>query len=372
MIRDIVVGARYGRSWLTGRTDVDAAEIRLERGDRAVPAAVFVPARRGRGPLPAWVLLHGATVGGRAHPQLVRFARSLAHTGAAVIVPEVPEWSALSLAPALALPTLRAAIPALRAQAGVGAAPVGVVGFSFGGPHVVAAAGDPSVAGEVARAVSFGGYCDLERTLRFLFTGEHEWEGRSFAVEPDPYGRWIVGANYLTRTPGYEDAGDVAEALLALARDAGERGTSSLDPVYDGLKRELAERLPPERRPLLEAFAPPAGRPPDRAAAGALLERMIPAIRRVDPTMDPAGRLAAVQVPVRLVHGTEDVLIPWSETLRMAERMRGNADLGVTITPAFAHSSGRRGIAGALSLLGFLRRLGGVLRLDSPGASARR
>lgn len=364
MIRDIVVGVRYGRGWLTGRTDVDAAEIRLDRGDRAVPASVFRGRRGGRGTLPAWVLLHGATVGGRAQAQLVRFARALAHTGAAVIVPEVPEWSALSLAPALALPTLRAAIPALRALPGVGAAPVGVVGFSFGGPHAVAAAGDPSMAGEVGRVVSFGGYCDLERTLRFLFTGEHEWRGERFAVEPDPYGRWIVGANYLTRTPGYEDAGAVAAALLTLARDAGERGTSSLDPVYDGLKRELAAGLPPRWRTLLEVFAPPAGRHPDRAAAAALAEQLLPAIRSVDPTMDPAARLAEVRVPVRLVHGSEDVLIPWSETLRMAERLRGNGDLGVTITPAFAHSDGRRGLAGALSLMGLVRRLGGVLRLE--------
>ena len=36
---------------------------------------------------------------------------------------------------------------------------------------------------------------------------------RVYRMDPDPYGRWIVGGNYLTRIPGLEDAGDVASAL---------------------------------------------------------------------------------------------------------------------------------------------------------------
>src|SRR6185436_17868084 len=136
--------------------------------------------------------------------QLVRFARSLAHTGAAVLVPEVPEWKALRLAPGLTVPTVRAAVPALHAIPGVGGQPVGLIGFSFGAPHAVAAAALPELAWALRSVVGFGGYCDLLRTLRFLFLGEHDWRGERFHVTPDPYGRWIVAGNYLPHIPGLE------------------------------------------------------------------------------------------------------------------------------------------------------------------------
>ena len=366
MIRDIALGARYGRSWLSGRTDVVVSEIQLDRGDRSVPATLILPSRPPRRPLPGWILLHGATVGGRGHPQLARFARSVAHTGAAVIVPEVPEWSALALAPGLTVPTVRAAIPRLRAVPGVADRPVGLMGFSFGGPHAIAAGADPSLAGQLAGAVAFGGYCDLPRTLRFLFLGEHEWRGERFATSPDPYGRWIVGGNYLHRTPGFEDARDVADALLALASEAGVRGLPSKDPAYDPLKREMTAGIHPARRALFETFAPPAGAIPERAAVEELIERMAPAIRQVDPLMDPEEGLRRVRLPVRLVHGLGDILIPHTETLRMAESLRGSVDLlRVAITPVLGHSREERGsgVRGLLDDLGFVRTLGQVLRL---------
>ena len=364
MLKDIAAGARYARSWLTGNADVVASEVELDRGDRTVPATVILPARH-RGSLPGWVLLHGATVPGREHAQLVRFARSMAHSGAAVIIPEVPEWRTLALAPGLTLPTVRAAVPALRARPEVAARPVGVVGFSFGAPHAVVAAGDPALASELAGVVAFGGYCDLPRTLRFLFLGEHEWNGERFTASPDPYGRWIVGGNYLHQTPGYEDAADVAEALRELAARAGASGLPAGDRGHDAVKDELARRVDPRRRALFAAFAPPAGTLPDRAQAERLVADMAAAIRRVDPPMDPAEGLRRVALPVHLVHGHGDTLIPYTESLRMAEQLEASPRVRVTVTARFAHSREQRGsgISGMLDGLSFVRTLGQVRRM---------
>ena len=143
------------------------------------------------------------------------------------------------------------------------------MGFSFGAPHAVVAGADPALAPALAGIVAFEGYCDLPRMLRFLFLGEHEWEGQRFHANPDPYGRWIVGGNYVHRIPGLEDAGDMAAALLALAAQAGVRGLPSASPSYYPypLKRELASRLDPAYRRAVSAVCAPGrerlGRTPD-------------------------------------------------------------------------------------------------------------
>ena len=81
--------------------------------------------------------------------------------------------------------------------------------------------------------MGFGGYCDLERTLRFQFTGEHEWNGEAHSLRPDPYGRWIVGANYLTAVPGFEDSERVAQGRVP---------TEGLDAVVQALTDACRER----------------------------------------------------------------------------------------------------------------------------------
>ncbi|MSR35968.1 MAG: hypothetical protein EXR95_04880 [Gemmatimonadetes bacterium] len=365
-IRDGAAGVGFARSWLSGHADVVARAIELDRGDRMVPATLLVPARARPRPLPAWIMLHGVTVPGRQHAQLVRFSRAVAHSGAAVVVPEVPEWKDLRLAPELTVPTVRAAVPALHDIPEVERRPVGLIGFSFGAPHAVAAGANLELALRLRLIAAFGGYCDLARTLRFLFLGEHDWAGRRYQAVPDPYGRWIVAGNYLRQVPGYEDAGDVERALLALAVDAGVRGVPSMDPAYDPLKLELAQTVASERRALFDLIAPPAGHTPDRAAAEALMEGMVRALRKSHPEMDPAERLTRVRVPVRLVHGHADVLLPFTESLRMAELMKRETDVSVTITRLFAHSEQEappRGLRLLAEQMRFVRAVGRVLRM---------
>ncbi len=134
---------------------------------------------------------------------------------------------------------------------------IGLVGFSFGSPQALAASAHPDVRDRLAGVVGFGGYCDLERTILFQLTGRHEWEGRVHHLRPDPYGRWIVAANYLTAVPGMEDADEVARGLRRLAALAGDRGVMSWDEQFDPVKKEIRARLGPGRhREVFDLFAP--------------------------------------------------------------------------------------------------------------------
>ena len=354
---------RYARSWVTGRGSASSREVTIMRDGRPLPATLVTPFRR-RSALPGWIVLHGVTRPGRAHAQLVRFTQALASTGCAVLVPEVPEWRRLDLAPGVTAPTVRGSLEALRRRPEVGRGRRGLIGFSFGAPQALVASADPTIGPELAGVVGFGGYCDLEETLRFMFLGTHEWRGRRYTLRPDPYGRWIVGANYLTDVPGYEAHGDVARALWTLAAAAGDHGAPAWDPRYRAMAERLRQGIAAPRRPLFDTFVSPSRAEEDRPALEDLVERLGQAVRRVDRLMDPADALRRVRHDVHLLHGRHDHLIPFSETLRTRACLPHAQRVAVTVTRLFGHSAQDPfpgPIRGLGETLRFLRALGRML-----------
>ena len=337
--------------------------MELERSDGIAHATLLVP-DQASGPLPGWVTLHGITRPGRQHPTLLRFVRALAASGAAVLVPEIPEWREMLLAPREAADTLRAAVLSLAKRDEVVPDRLGVMGFSFGGPQALLAGLDPALAPHLKVVASFGGYCDLERTVRFLFSGDHEWQGKRYHVDPDPYGRWVVGGNYLTRAEGFEGSEEVAEALLSLARAAGDEQVASWDAHHDTRKEALEEALPRSGRRLFRVFAPADGEDVPREAADELAPALTRAALKDSPLFDIASDLPRLKVPARLIHGRQDRLIPFTESLRLAEHFSSGSDVRVFLTGLFSHSQrdgGRMTIGELAEQLRFLHLMSVVL-----------
>jgi pimeloyl-ACP methyl ester carboxylesterase len=356
---------RYARAWLGGARRFEEENLVLDRGDQRVPATLTRP-RRAEEPLPAWVVLHGITRRGRAHEQLQRFTRALVETGAVAIVPDVPEWRELDLMPRLTVPTLRAAIAGLRDSGWARNEPVGVIGFSFGAPHAIVATAHPHVANDVAGSVAFGAYCSLDRTIRFLMTGVHDWQGRTYRVRPDAYGRWIFAANYLTAIPDHAGASDVAFALRSLAFLAGDLGVPSLDARLDARKASLREAVAEDRRWLFDLYAPPSDVLPDPKLAASAAEALVAAARPEDPFDEPARALEGVARPVHVLHGRHDVVIPFTEGLRLRAALPTGTWSRATVTRLFGHSgeqSFSATLRSARELPRFFQALRGVLRL---------
>ena len=357
---------RSVRSWFTGKAATTEYETLLNRGDREVPASVVVPRSAAR-KLPGWIVLHGLSRPGRFHPTLRRFVRALASSGVAVVVPQVPEWKNLRFAPESTLPTVRAALEGLRRLDAADDGPYGIIGFSFGAPQALIAAAHEDIAEQLAGAVGFGGYCDMERMVRFQMTGEHEWAGVTRRVRPDPYGRWIIGGNHLTSIPEYRDAQDVCDALWRLAVEAGERRIIAWDPSYDHLKEELRAQVATDRTWLFDLFAPPSDREPDLSGVEDIVKQLADAVSRSSPLLDPVPYLAGIRPHVQLIHGRSDRLIPYTETLRMQASFPEETRVHTTITALFDHSeqrgrlsSIRHEIREGLKLVGALSRVLGI------------
>ncbi len=363
---------RFARSFMTGWAPVVEREINIERGGRRLPASLFLPraaVRRARAerrrPIPVWVILHGITRSGRDHPYLVRFARAVASAGQAAMVPEIPEWRGIELSTGATISTISASLSALEEQRELASRQVGLVGFSFGAPQAIIAPTDPALAGRIACVVAFGGYCSVEESSRFQFTGAHELDGREESLAPDPYARWVVAANYLTRILGYGTAGRVAEALRALAAYTGDNNVLATDPAIEPERRRLAASLASREQPLFETLAPPAGTLPDPLRGGLVAEGLGEVMATI-PELNPVPYLPRVDVPVRLVHGTADQLFPYTQTIKLGRAFPPDADVTTTITGLFAHASGRERTSllhTASEALRFLNALASIFRL---------
>lgn len=363
---------RFARSFMTGWAPVVEREIHIERDRRRLPASLLLPragARRARAglrrPIPVWVVLHGITRSGRDHPYLARFARAVASTGQAALVPEIPEWRDIRLSTEATTATIAASLRALEGRPELEGRKVGLVGFSFGAPQAIIAAANPALDGRVACVVAFGGYCSVEESSRFQFTGVHALDGREESLAPDPYARWVVGANYLAHIPDQRDAAGAAEALRALAAHAGDSNLLATDPGMEPERRRLAAGLEPPERSLFETLAPPAGTLPD-PVAGARLAAGLGGVMAGIPELNPVPYLASVNVPVRLLHGTADQLFPYTQTIKLGRAFPAGADVTTTVTGLFAHASGRDRTSlahTAAEALRFLKALAGIFRL---------
>ena len=358
---------------MTGWAPVVESEIQIERSGRKLPASLLLPraaARRAaaaaaRRPIPVWVVLHGITRAGRGHPYLDRFARAVASTGHAALVPEIPEWREIELSTEATASTVAASLRALEGRPGLDGRQVGLVGFSFGAPQAIIAAADPALAGRVAGVVAFGGYCSVEESARFQFTGVHELDGRQESLAPDPYARWVVGANYLTRIPGHEDACRVAEALRALAAYTGDNDLLATDPELEPERLRLAAALVPGERSIFEALAPAAGTLPD-PVRGARMAAGLGDVMAGIPELNPLPFLTRLNVPVRLLHGAADQLFPYTQTIKLGRVFPPGADVTTTVTGLFAHASGQERsspLHTAREALRLLRALASVFRL---------
>lgn len=342
-------------------------ETTYRRGDRTLPATLYHPRRITR-PLPGWLTLHGLTYQGREHASLRRLARSLAASGAVVLVPDLPEWRALRVAPETAVETIKAAVAELDALGMTEPGRIGVMGFSFGATQALIAAADPLLRNRLAGVVSWGGYADIRAATRFAFLGEHALDGRAYRLDPDPYGRWILAGNYLGFLDEYSD-GELPAACLELALEAGRRQMVAWDQAMDPLKEEARRGLGAGDRDLFDLIAPPTGTTLDLAARqrlGALVDRMLPAALASEPLLDPGPYLGRVPVPVFLAHGRGDRLVPWTEMVRLRQALPSDQVAFSGITALFSHSTGERRVpspAAAIDAARFIRLMHRMLRL---------
>jgi hypothetical protein len=269
---------------------------RERRGDLYVPKNIRA----------AIVAIPGAVPLGNDDPRLVTFATTLARAGFVVLAPDLRGFRALRIRPSDA----REIADAFAWLAGrpelAPAGRAGMFAFSYAvGPAVLAAL-EPAIRTQVRYIVGVGGYHDLPRAMRFFTTGWFEHEAQWHNMATDDTGKMVLlyaSLPYLEGENDSSNARSIFERMVALRMTD---PAADLSPLAARLDRAgqtvyaLAANTDPARFPELLAQLP--------AAMRADMECLNLARRDLQP----------LQARLILVHGKNDNLIPYPESLALA------------------------------------------------------
>lgn len=298
------LAAKEGPSRLKATTPTPSRQlVRYEIDGRPYTGDLYLP---GPAPRAGLLMIPGAAPLGKDDPRLVAFAETLARARFAVLVPDMPDVRELRVRPS-DVRGVRDAMTYLLSQESL--APegrAGMAGISYSvGPAILAAL-EPSLRERVRFILAVGGYYRVEDALTFAITGYYRDDAGNWKRgEPNPYGKWVYVLSNLDRVADPTDR----ERLREIAERKLEHPEA---PISD-----LSAGLGPEGRQLM-AFLSETD--PER-----VMERIqeLPAGLRHDMVgLDLSNRdFSGLRAQVILVHGKEDPVIPYTESVRLAEAL---------------------------------------------------
>ena len=277
--------------------EADRQEITWSADGVVRAADLYEPTKRRA----AIVLAPGLGREGRRDARLVSLAAALTRIGYRVLVPDVPSFQAQRVTAADSA-VFADALRYLLEQNGERGVSIAAVSYAAG-PALIAAF-EPDLAGRVDAAVVIGGYYDTRSVVTFFTTGYYRdtpgtpWRHRV----PNAYGKWVfVLANA-------ERIGDPRDrtSLTAMARRKLADLNAGIDDLFPGLG--------PEGRAVVDLLA---NGDPERVPA--LIEALPAAVREDLDGLSLARRdLGGLQARLILIHGRDDAIIPYTESVALA------------------------------------------------------
>ncbi len=353
LVAALAIAAAEGRSYLRGagfvvqaagmqgaaRTMASWDNVGVTERDVAIPwrrgvlrARLYSPRIEHGRPV---LLVPGVHSAGIDEPRLIAFARQIAATGHQVYTAQLDDL-AHYLVTAGTTDMIEDAALFASATAGPhgSGGRIGMIGISFGGGLTIVAAGREALQGRVAYVMAFGGHADLPRTLRYLCTGV---QPDGIIRPPHDYGLAIVLLGVADRVVPAAEVQPLRNAILSFLEasrlDLVDKPKAALEFARAG---RLAEGLDEPARTYMNYV-----NARDVAHLGPVL---LPHVADLggDPALSPT-RAPFPRIPVYLLHGTDDNVVPAIESTLLARDMAARGvPVHVLLTPLITHAEVNR------------------------------
>jgi len=306
------------QSWLAqfGANEVRTLDLVVPGGAEPIPARLYIPVGV-KHPAPI-VVMHGVHYLGIEEPRLVNFARALSSRGYLVLTPYLADLADYEVTPRTA-DTIGFAVEELKRISG--AKKVAVLGLSFSGGMALMTDADARFAPDISLIGAIGSHDDIGRVLQYFATNRAEDpDGRSYTVSAHEYGALI---GIFEHPEVLFSPEDVAQARITLRYHLHE------EPGRDRL--EAAKLSPQGQRTMQELF--------DHR-----MDVIAPVVlgyvkqHAAELTaISPHPLLSHVTAPVYLLAGSEDNIVPPTETLWLDQDLPRQVTGHTLITPVFSH-----------------------------------
>ncbi|MCH8986739.1 hypothetical protein IIA94_01050 [Patescibacteria group bacterium] len=244
--------------------------------------------------LPATMDTSGAIIiytpfvgGGIEDPRLVNVAKSFARAGFAVLLSSRTGdkliMSAKDIEDVVSLFLFLEKHPRINQNR------IGLLGISYGAGPVIIAAADARIQDRVRFVVSMSGYYDFENSLRFIVTGQYSYKNIQRQSEPSAFTQEIV-------------------------RNSFER---------HGINKELFESFVAQPNRFEELF------------------QNSPKIQEFGLRLSPSEVIDDIKTRFLIIHSTEDLLIPHTESIRLADALKGRVPVYFTLLSMLEHGQPR-------------------------------
>jgi dienelactone hydrolase len=272
-------------------------------------ADLYRPSRRARAGI---VLVPGVVARGRRDARVVAMANTLARLDFTVLVPDMPGVRSFQM-------RSRDVREVADTFAWLASRPelappghIGIAGFSYGAGPVLLAALQPDIREQVHFVLAVGGYYSLENVVTYLTTGYYP------VVEPT--GKALSETGRTSPHP-YSKVSFIRSNLDLLERPADRSFFHGYAEYISGNRIDEDEPVPAYLAPDAQAFynlltnhVP--------AQVPALLEKLPPPMRTELEGINPAAHdLSRLRADVILLHGRGDNLIPYTESIALANAL---------------------------------------------------
>jgi dienelactone hydrolase len=281
----------------------------------SVPARLYTPI--GLQHPPHLMLVHGVHHLGIHDPRIIAFARALSAGGVQVFTPEMHDLTDYRVTPA----TIDMIGVAARQFSRDSGTPIGILGISFSGSLSLIAAADPRNQGSIGFVVSLGSHDNMTRVARFFLTGETPRpDGTSGYVKAHEYGALVL---LYSHPEEFFPAADLPRVRESLKYLLWEDVDSS---------KAIAKTLSPQSRAIMERLYAH-----DRDS---LKPALLKAIDHHAPEMHAVSadhQLSSLHLPVLLLHGAADDVIPNTELLWLERDVPESCLRSALVTPLLSH-----------------------------------
>ena len=263
---------------------------------------VYHPAGR---PLGGIVLLHGAAPLGKDNPRLVAFAATLARARFIVLVPDIVGLRELQLRADNTLYVVDAVSYMKASLELTSEQNIGIVALSVASAPAFMAALNPEIRDDVRFILAVGGYYDLSTTLTFATTGYyhdgHAWQYH----EPNDYAKWVFLLSNVEKLGSRTDRAILSQVAKRMLKKQGADAA------------ELVSQLTPEGHAVYELI-----NNTDVDNTNALLAQLPSEVRsEIHALSLNSYELTHLSARVILVHGFDDPIIPYTESVALARAL---------------------------------------------------